>query len=114
MESRHIQVDGKGRRIIIQGESYILLDLIYDMVTSRKGLLSFDNHLYNFLITLNFLKSLITNKQILKKLMELGSLTLKGEAKHFKSILGNTSTPTANTSCRNNGLMTPVAARQKL
>jgi phosphoribosyl 1,2-cyclic phosphodiesterase len=66
----HIKVDSNGKQLIIQGKSYNLLDLIYYMVTNRKGLLSFDSHLYNFLNTLNFPKSLISNKQILKKLQE--------------------------------------------
>ena len=63
----HVQVDSNGKGIIIQGKSYNLLDLIYDMVVNRKGLLSFDAHLYNFLNALNFPKSLISNRQILKK-----------------------------------------------
>ena len=40
------------------------------MATNRKGLLSFDNNLYTFLNASNFPKSLIGNKQILKKLRE--------------------------------------------
>ena len=98
LESDQIQVESNGERIIIQGKSYNLLDLIYDMVTNRKGLLSFDTHLYNFLNTLNFPKSLIGNRQILKKLNERASSssTLKDELEaeeDFKSILENTSTP---------------------
>ena len=93
----HIQVDSNGKGIIIQGKSYNLLDLMYDMVTNRKGLLSFDTRLYNFLNTLNFPKSLIGNRQILKKLNErASSSTLKDELEEeedFKSILENTSTP---------------------
>jgi len=77
--SEHNQADSKGKQIIIQGKSYNLLDLLNDMVTDRKGHLSFDNHLYNFLITLNFPKRLVTNKRILKKLKEHSSLTLKEE-----------------------------------
>ena len=42
----HIQVDSIGKGIIIQGKSYNLLDLKYDMVTNRKGLLSFESHLF--------------------------------------------------------------------
>jgi hypothetical protein len=38
----HIQVDRNCKGIIIQGKSYNLFVLIYDMVTNRKGLLSFD------------------------------------------------------------------------
>ena len=94
--------------IIIQGKSYNLLDLIYDMVTNRKGLLSFDAHLNTFLNTLNFPKSLISNRQILKKLNEHASssstsIPLKHEEEQeeeeeedFKSILENTSTPCGN------------------
>jgi len=98
LESGEIQVESNGERIIIQGKSYNLLDLMYDMVTNRKGLLSFDTHLYNFLNTLNFPKSLIGNRQILKKLNERASSssTLKDELEaeeDFKSILENTSTP---------------------
>ena len=97
LESDHIQVESNGTGIIIQGKSYNLLDLIYDMVTNRKGLLSFDTHLYNFLNTLNFPKSLIGNRQILKKLNERASSSLKdeleAEEEDFKSILENTSTP---------------------
>ena len=99
----YIQVESNGKGIIIQGKSYNLLDLIYDMVTNRKGLLSFDTHLYNFLNTLNFPKSLIGNRQILKKLNEHASSSssssiltpLKNEVEEedFKSILENTSTP---------------------
>ena len=94
----HIQVESNGKGIIIQGKRYNLLDLIYDMVTNRKGLLSFDTHLYNFLNTLNFPKSLISNRQILKKLNEHASSStpLKYEVEEeedFKSILENTSTP---------------------
>jgi len=62
MKSEHNQFDRNKKRIIIQGKSYNMLDLMYDMVTNRKGLLSLENHLYNFLLTLNFPKSLITNK----------------------------------------------------
>ena len=94
--SEHNQADSKGKQIIIQGKSYNLLDLLNDMVTDRKGHLSFDNHLYNFLITLNFLKNHIINKQILKKFMEhSNSLTLKEEEEALKSVLENTSAPTA-------------------
>jgi len=98
LESDQIQVESNGERIIIQGKSYNLLDLMYDMVTNRKGLLSFDTRLYNFLNTLNFPKSLIGNRQILKKLNERASSssTLKDELEaeeDFKSILENTSTP---------------------
>ena len=98
LESGQIQVESNGERIIIQGKSYNLLDLMYDMVTNRKGLLSFDTRLYNFLNTLNFPKSLIGNRQILKKLNERASSssTLKDELEaeeDFKSILENTSTP---------------------
>ena len=107
LESDHTQVESNGAGIIIQGKSYNLLDLIYDMVTNRKGLLSFDTHLYNFLNTLNFPKSLIGNRQILKKLNEHASSSsssssttttltpLKNELEEedFKSILENTSTP---------------------
>ena len=102
----HIRVDSNGKGNIIQGKSYNLLDLIYDMVTNRKGLLSFDAHLYNFVNTLNFTKSLISNRQILKKINEHASSTtttpLKHEHEHeeeeedFKSILENTSTPSGN------------------
>jgi hypothetical protein len=110
----HIQVDSNGKRIIIKGKSYYLLDLIYDMVTNHKGLLSFDSHLYNFLNILNFAKSLISNYTILKKLNENSpsSTTLKQEEetdKNLKCNLENTSKPS-----RNNDLMTtPVVARQK-
>jgi len=105
LESGQIQVESNGERIIIQGKSYNLLDLMYDMVTNRKGLLSFDTHLYNFLNTLNFPKSLIGNRQILKKLNEHASSSsssttltplkyeLEEEEEDFKSILENTSTP---------------------
>ena len=117
MESEHIQIDSKGNRIIIQGASYNLLDLIHDMVTNRKGLLSLDNHTYNFLITLNFPKSLITNKQIPKNIQEhSNNLTLKEEEKDCNSVLKNTDTPSANTtiSSRNTFLMKPVVmVRQK-
>jgi len=85
------------------------------MVTNREGLLSLDNHLYNFSITLNFPKNLITNKQILKKLMEhRSSLTLKEEEEDFKLILENISIASAASisSSRNNDLMAPVLVRQ--
>ena len=114
MEIEHIQVDSKGKRIVIQGKSYDLLDLIYDIVTNRIDLLSFDNHLHNFLITLIFPKTLITNNQMLSKLMEdsSSSLTLKEEVEEdFQSILENSITPAATSSCRNNDLMTPVLLR---
>ena len=70
-----------------------------------KNFLSFDTNLYNFLNTLNFPKSLIGNRQILKKLNEHASSSsssstttltpLKNELEEedFKSILENTSTP---------------------
>ena len=74
MKNEHIQVDGKRNWIISQGESSDLFDIIYDIVANHKELLSFDNHLYDFLITLSFPKQLITNKQILKRLMEHTSL----------------------------------------
>ena len=103
LESDQIQVESNGERIIIQGKSYNLLDLMYDMVTNRKGLLSFDTRLYNFLNTLNFPKSLIGNRQILKKLNEHASSSSSStltplkyeleEEEDFKSILENTSTP---------------------
>ena len=50
MESQHNKVNSKGKRIIIQGKIYYLLDLIYVLVTNCKGLLSFDDHLYNFFL----------------------------------------------------------------
>ena len=58
-------------------ENYSLLYLIYGTVTSRKGLLLFENYLYNFLNALNCPKNFITNKQILKRLQKLSSLILK-------------------------------------
>jgi hypothetical protein len=89
--------------------------------TNRKGLLSFDNNLYTFLNTSNFPKSLIGNKQILKKVREYsrGASPLttptttppfKKEEEDFKSILENTSTPSSS-----NDLITPtmITARQK-
>jgi hypothetical protein len=115
----HIQVDSKGNGIINQGKSYNLLDLIYDMVTNRKGLLSFNTHLYNFLNTLNFPKSRISNRQILKKLNEhtpSSSTILKHEEEedNFKSILENTSTPSGNTDLTmRRRRSTPLIARQK-
>jgi hypothetical protein len=82
------------------------------MVTNRKGLLSFDDHLYNFLSTINFPKILISNKQIQKKFKEHSATpsppTLKEEDEDFKSILENTSTPSAHID-----LMTSVVATQK-
>jgi hypothetical protein len=116
----HIQVDSNGKWIIIQGKSYNLLDLMYDMVTNRKGLLSFDSHLYNFLNTLNFSKSLISNRQILKKINEhapSSSTPIKHEQEEeedFKSILESTSTPTGNIDLTMRRRMsTPLIARQK-
>jgi hypothetical protein len=65
-----VQVDSTVKRIITQGKGYNLVDSICDMARNRKGLLSFDNNLYTFLNASNFPKSLIGNKQILKKLRE--------------------------------------------
>jgi hypothetical protein len=115
-----VQVDSTGKRIITQGKSYNVLNLVCDMVTNRKRLLSFDINLYSFLNTSNFPKSLIGNKQILKKIREYSrgvsplttSTTFKKEDKEedFKSILENTSTPSSSS----NDLTTPMMmARQK-
>ena len=84
MKSEHNQFDRNKKRIIIQGKSYNMLDLMYDMVTNRKGLLSLENHLYNLLLTLNFPKSIITNKKFLKKLKEHSNVTLKEGEEDFK------------------------------
>jgi hypothetical protein len=73
------------------------------MVTNRKGLLSFDDNLYTFLCVSNFPKSLIGNKQILKKLREYSPPTTPFK-KEEDSIFEDTSTT---------DFTTPVAASQK-
>ena len=78
------------------------------MVTNHKCLLSFNISLYNFLITLNFPKNLIINKQILKRLMEhSSSLTLKKLNLSLKIFAP------PNATSRNNDLMTRMVVRKK-
>ena len=56
------QIDEKKNEVIIQGKPYNLIDLLSDLIANRKRVESFDEHLYNFLKSLNFPKSLIGNK----------------------------------------------------
>ena len=106
-DEHQVQVESTGKRIIIQGKSYNLVDLICDMVTNRKGLLSFDNNLYTFLNTSNFPKSLIGNKQILKKLREYSPPTTTPFKKEEDSIFEDTISSS-------NDFITPMMmARQK-
>ena len=90
-----VQVDSIGKRIIIRGKSYNLVDLICDMVTNRKGLLSFDDNLYTFLSVSNFPKSLIGNKQILKKLNEHPTTPFKKEEEEEDTSTTDFTTPVA-------------------
>ena len=65
-ENEHIQVDDKKNEVLIQGNSYNLIDFVSDLIANCKRLELFDCHLYKFLKSSNFPKSLIGNKNILK------------------------------------------------
>ena len=91
-DSEHVQIDANGNQVVIHGKTYILLDLLSDLVTNRKRLVSFDSHLHTFLNSSNFPKSLIANKHILKRLKEFSQISKDV----FKSFSENTSTPSGN------------------
>jgi hypothetical protein len=67
-ENEHI--DEKNNDVTIQGNSYNLIDFVSDLIAHRKRVESTDSHLYNVLKSSNFPKSLISSKQLLKKLNE--------------------------------------------
>lgn len=89
-----IQADILNNTIIVQGKKYNLLDLLTDLATNRKKLVALDDNFVQFLLTSNFSKSLIINKEVRKKLDYSEKIHSRSvTSPTFRSLIENTSTP---------------------
>ena len=71
-DKEHVPIDDKKSDSIFHGKIYNLEDLAFALIANPKRLESFDSHLYKFLKSSNFPKSLIGNKHILNQLTKNG------------------------------------------